>query len=292
MTHFLITLLLFSSLEVASKPLMGLIAPLELTFLRFLAGWITLVVMLIPRGEHRALLSLRLRDWGTLALLGVLNVAISMTLLQAAVMHTTAATAAAVFCSNPLFVYLISVASGDERANPRTLLGLAAGITGLLLVASSGGLRLDRGIAFALLASLSFAIYTIASRRALRRMSPLCLNAGSFAFGVVAIASVLLLTDRGLSVPSSLAGDPRALASLLYLGVGVSGVGYVTFMKAVERLSATRASLVFMLKPATATILAMLFLHETPGAMFYPGVALVLAGSLLITGRGTRRSTA
>jgi drug/metabolite transporter (DMT)-like permease len=291
-TYFLITLVLFSSLEVASKPLMDVVAPLELTFLRFLAGWLTLVVMLLPGRGRRELFSLTPRDWARLAFLGVLNVSVSMTLLQAAVMHTTAATAAAVFCSNPLFVYLISVAWGDERANPRAILGLAAGIGGLLLVTSSGGLRLDRGIVFALLSSLSFAIYTILSRHALRRMSPLCLNAGSFAFGIVAIGAFLLLTGRSISVPAGIAGDPGALASLLYLGVCVSGVGYVTFMKTVECLSATRASLVFMLKPATATILAMLFLRESPGALFYPGAALVLAGSVLITGSGMRRRTA
>ncbi len=291
MTYFLITLLLFSSLEVASKPLMDMITPLELTFLRFLAGWLTLVAMLLPGRAYRALFSLAPRDWGRLAFLGFLNVFVSMTLLQAAVRHTTAATAAAVFCSNPLFVYVFMITAGRERPQPRTILGFAAGIAGLLLVTSSGGLRFDRGIFFALLASLTFAIYIVTSRQVMRRMSPLCLNAGSFAFGVVACAVALLLTSRSICVPTKLLTDASALASLLYLGVGVSGIGYVAFMKTVEQLSALTASLVFLLKPAAATLLAMLLLHEHPAALFYPGIALVLAGSLLIAGGGARRRT-
>ncbi len=289
MAYFLVTLLLFSSLEVASKPLTGYIAAMQLTFFRFSLGFLAILAAMAARGKLPMLRDLRGRDWWRLAFLGILNICVSMTLLQKAVENAPASTAAAIFCSNPLFVYLFSLLAGDVKARGRTVTGLAAGIVGLFLVTSADGLVLSRGILYAILASATFGLYTFLAKRALKTVPSLCLNAVTFFFGSLGCAVVLLFTGVSLKVPPAVLSTLSSLAVFLFLGIGVSGVGYITYMATVERLGALTASLVFMIKPVVAALLAMAFLGERPGLAFYPGVVLVLAGSLLITGAASSR---
>lgn len=284
MVYFFTTLFLFGCLEVASKPLMGIIAPMELTYFRFVMGFLTIFTVMVVRGRLCDLRALKAREWWRLAFLGVLNVCVSMTLLQKAVANAPASTAAAIFCSNPLFVYLFSLLAGDEKPRVRTTIGLVLGIAGLFLVTSAGGLRLSKGILYALLASATFGFYTFLSKRSLRTVSPLCLNTVAFFFGSLGCAVLLLLTGGSLALPAAIRSHLSALWNFVFLGVGVSGIGYITYMETVERLSALTASLVFMIKPVVAALLAMLFLGERPGLSYYPGVLLVLAGSILISG--------
>lgn len=292
MVYFFVTLFLFSCLEVASKPLMGAISPMELTYFRFAVGFMTIFAVMVLRGRLCDLRALKAREWWRLAFLGILNICVSMTFLQKAVANAPASTAAAIFCSNPLFVYLFSLLAGDQRPRIRTAVAMAMGIAGLFLVTSAGGLSLSKGILYALLASTSFGLYTFLSKRSLKTVSPLCLNTVAFFFGSLACAAMLLVTGGSLTVPAAIRSHLPSLANFIFLGVGVSGIGYITYMETVERLGALTASLVFMIKPVVAAILAMLLLGERPSLPFYPGVVLVLAGSILLSGiteRGAAR---
>ncbi|MGB9614434.1 MAG: EamA family transporter, partial [Fervidobacterium sp.] len=70
------TLFAFSSIEVFSKPLMGLVDPFFMTAFRFLLGG--LILMLFVKED------IELRDFLPISLIGALNSIISMTSLQLA----------------------------------------------------------------------------------------------------------------------------------------------------------------------------------------------------------------
>lgn len=55
MFDFIVTLVFFASMEVVSKPLLGSIDPLTLTFWRFAAGGVVLFIFLIRRRGSQAL---------------------------------------------------------------------------------------------------------------------------------------------------------------------------------------------------------------------------------------------
>ncbi len=69
MPFFLLTLVLFSSMEAVSKPLMGIVDPFQLTFHRFLTGLFFLVFVLAMQRKIGDLFSLRRRDLAVLVLL-------------------------------------------------------------------------------------------------------------------------------------------------------------------------------------------------------------------------------
>lgn len=276
--NFIVTLLLFAAMEVVSKPLMGSIDPFVLTFWRFVCGITVLgIIMLIRRKKVK----LSPGKVSVLALMGILNTFMSMSFLQLAVKHTEASRAATIFCSNPVFVVIIAAILCWEKFTKRKGFGLVLGISGLVIVTGMHTMSLDTGTVYALLASIAFAVYILLGRKASLTIDPITVNVISFAFGLAALAVWLIAKD----VPMSPAPLRSELPSFLFLGIGVSGLGYVTFITAIRKLGAGKASTVFLLKPAVATVLAILFLHETVTVHFMIGLLLAGAGSYLVAGK-------
>ena len=284
MGYFLLTLLFFSSMEVVSKPLMGMADPFTLTLHRFFIGFLVLLsIKAAPSyGGIGSLLSVPFRRLLYLAFLGLLNTSFSMSCLQLAVLNGTASQTALIFCSNPLFVFLIGGALQRESRNLRRWAGILLGLVGIGIVLFSNGFSPKRGDLFALFAALSFALYILLSKRALKGSSPLEVNVVSFFFGLLGILLFLLFTGRSLLLPPDLFLKPKLLAAFLYLGIGVSGLAYLTFIKTLERFSALSSSVIFFLKPAFASLFAVVFLSERVGPIFAIGLFLLLWGSLLV----------
>ncbi len=284
MADFLVTLFFFASMEVVSKPLMAVVEPVTLTFWRFLAGAAVLAAILLRRRGPSTLRALSRRTLITLAVMGVVNITVAMTLLQTAVKLTSAGVAATVFCANPVLVFGISAAAGMERPVPRQVAGLLAGLAGLALVSGLHRLSVDRGTALAVVSAAAFAVFTVLGRKVSRSTDPFTVNAVSFTAGVAVLAPVMALTGVSFS-PAPLLAGPGPVISTLYLSVGVSGLAYLTFIRAVRRMGALAASMVFMLKPAVASLLAAGFLGERQPPAFWAGLVLTAAGSFLVMGR-------
>ncbi|MCK5786945.1 MAG: DMT family transporter [Candidatus Sabulitectum sp.] len=278
---FIITLFLFASMEVASKPMMGSIDPLVLTFWRFVCGIAILGVVMAARRKKVKLSPGKL---SVLALMGILNTFLSMSFLQLAVKNTEASRAAAIFCSNPVFVVLIAGFLRWEKFTKRKGIGLLLGVAGLVMVTGVYSLKVDTGTVYALLASITFALYVLLSRKASTGMDPVAVNVISFSFGIAALALWLVANGTPMS-PEPLKAE---LPSFLFMGIGISGLGYVTFINTVRKLGAGNASTIFLLKPAVTTVLAIMLLGETVTTNFVIGLVLAGVGSYLVAGEKSR----
>ncbi len=276
--NYVVTLLLFASMEVFSKPLMGTVDPMVLTFWRFACGLAVVGSFMAARRKplpgRRSLL--------ILAAMGILNTFLSMALLQLAVKHTQAARAAAVFCANPVLVVILARLLGWESLERRRIAGLFTGIAGLVLVTGAHRLTVDRGTVYALLAAVTFALYTVLGRKASLRTDPFTVNGVSFAFGLAGLAAWLLLRGVSLS-PAPLVPH---LPVFVYLGAGVSGLGYISYISTIRKVGAGNASTMFLMKPAVATVLAVILIDEVPTLHFAAGLLLTAAGSWLVTRKG------
>jgi drug/metabolite transporter (DMT)-like permease len=291
MLYFLVTLFIFSSMEVVSKPLMPFIDPFQLTFHRFLIGLLFLFGFLVARRRLHELTCITRRDIATLAFLGFLNTFFAMSMLQIAVKYSTAATAATLICSNPVFVYLFSLIAKNEEFSWRRTGGIAAGVGGIVLVMFDRGLSFDVGALYALIASASFALYTIVNKKVVHRIGSMPVNIVSFSFGLAVSAFFLLAMGIGLMPPADITGDPARLTAFIYLGVVVSGIGYITFVKTIRQLGPLAASVVFVVKPALATLLAVLLLGERLSPLFWPGLFLIItSGSLILKRAAVQKS--
>ena len=92
------------------------------------------------------------------------------------------------------------------------------------------------------------------------------------------------LTNAGLSVFASIpffqGWSLKVLPVALYVCIGVTGIGFTSYFKAMEYTSANTTSLVFFFKPILAPLMALAILGEEIFWNRWVGIAFILAGSL------------
>jgi drug/metabolite transporter (DMT)-like permease len=80
----------------------------------------------------------------------------------------------------------------------------------------------------------------------------------------------------------------RPLLALLALGVVCTALAFVLFFHLIAEVGPLRATVITYVNPAVAVTLGVVFLHESFKTSTALGFALILAGSILATGRAPR----
>lgn len=268
-----ITILIFSTLEVVSSSLKGLIHPTQLIFIRFLIGGLALLPWVIVKKEK-----ITIKDWMFFAGLGILNTVISMGSLQLAISMGKASTAAILISSNPIFVVMFSYLLLKEKITKNSIICMILGIIGITLIIYKGSSTGDTAMSLFLgiVASLTFALYSVLGKMKADNISSITMISLSAIIG--AICTIPLLLYMGLPIFHL---PKEAFFRILYLGLILSGFAYITFIEALKILSASKGSMVFFLKPAVATVLAVIFLGEKISARTILGMVFVAAGILI-----------
>lgn len=285
MHYFFLTLILFSTMEVVSKPLMGSIDPFLLTFYRFLMGSFVMFIFVLFRGRLGELRNIGIADLGKLVFMGFLNIFFSMSMLQLAIEAGNAGTAAVIFCSNPLFVLLILVFIGKERAGFKNFAPIILGITGTFFIMKDKAVSFNYGAIYAMLSAISFAIYSVIAKSSLKKISPTVANLVSFIAGIIFSAIYIWIRGIGFGLPDLFSEKTNLyynLFAFLYTGIALSGFGYILFFKTLKRFSAIASSYIFLLKPLIATVLSILFLSEPVGMNFWTGLLFIVFGISII----------
>lgn len=249
------TIIAFSTMEVVSAPMKGSANPLSITFLRFLMGGIFLLPLVLWKKEK-----VNPKDFIFLLMLGGLNGFLSMSCLQVSVFFGKASTTAMLISSNPIFVMIFSAFILKEKLTKKRLAAIGFGLIGLIFISSKYGTGGDSlaGVLFGLLAALTFGLYTVLSKKKSDSIGSLSMIAYSSLFSCLFYLPIFALQRiNPFIIPEG------SLPSLLYMGVVLSGLAYITYIEALKILGAGKGSVVFFLKPAIASVLAVVFLGET-----------------------------
>jgi drug/metabolite transporter (DMT)-like permease len=268
-----ITILIFSTLEVVTSTLKGIINPLQLTFIRFFIGGFILLPFVIRKKEK-----LNKNDLLFFLGLGALNIFISMGSLQLSIHMGKASTAAILISSNPIFVMFFSTLFLKEKVTFDKFTCIVLGTAGISLIIYKGNTGGDTvlSLTLALLASLTFGLYTVLGKLKSERLSTITMISISSILGSLLYIPVLLYFKLPLFyVPQA------SILKVAYLGMFLSGIAYITYMEALKILTASKGSMVFFLKPVLASILAIIFLGESLNAKTIFGMLLVLVGILI-----------
>ncbi|WP_416348964.1 EamA family transporter [Listeria seeligeri] len=168
---------------------------------------------------------------------------------------------------------------------------------GIVVIINPFKLSDPLGILLAILAAITFAIYSVISRYGTKKYhyDGILITCFSFIFGSLELLVLICLTHLPLISTKFIAmGLPAfanvpifsgitfsALPILLYLGIGVTGIGFSSYFLAMENVGVSLASLVFFIKPALAPILAWIILGESINLHTAIGIIIILIGSLL-----------
>jgi len=179
---------------------------------------------------------------------------------------TTAANAIFLQYAGVVWVLLLSPLVLREAMRSRDVIAITVALAGMaLFFVGKFEARGMAGNGMAILSSFFFAGLILALRREHGS------SRAAVAWGNVFIALALfpfVMGDLGLTMKSFLA--------LLFLGVFQIGLAYAAFVKGLQYVTATQASLTGMLEPVANPIWVLLFLHERPSVYAVAGAVIVL----------------
>lgn len=275
----LITIFLFSTLEVTGKLIGPDISPSAVTIYRFLIGGLFLLPFAIKRMQKRHL-TIGYKDLLKMSIPGVINVTISMLCLQYAIYYGKASVTAVLISSNPLFAAFFARIFLKQKLSLKKFIGMLIGLAGVVIIIGtddgSGGdvINGKLGVLFGIIATITFGLYTALAMKYVEHYGSTVLNTFAFLIGS-AILYIFTLLFNG-SVTFSLTKEN--LYFMGYLGVFVTGIAYLCYFQGLKELPASVGSMFFFLKPVIASILAFMIFKESLDTWQYIGFFIVLIG--------------
>jgi drug/metabolite transporter (DMT)-like permease len=221
------------------------------------------------------------RDFGALALLGVIGHCAYQYCFMGGLARTSVANSSLMLGATPVLVALISAALGLERIGHFHWIGAALSLIGIYLVVGQGFAFGSHGATGDLLmfaAVCCWAIYTIAARPLMRRHSPLAVTAFSMMLGTLLYVPLVSGSLRGVQWSSVSAATWLAL---FYSAVFSLCISYTIWYAGIRQLGSARTSVYANFVPIVAMLTAVVVLHEPIGARKIAGAAAVLGGVVL-----------
>lgn len=251
------------------------VSPLAVGAVRLAIGGSALMVIALLRRQ------LRTQNWPKWAAsAGICGVAAYQVCFFAGVARTGVAVGTVVAIgSAPIFAGLFGWFVLRERPGWRWLGATTLAISGCtVLVLAGGEIRLDAaGILLATGAGAAYAAYTIANKRLLGSQPPDAVAAVTF-FGAALLLSPLLLF-----VDIQWLAEPRGMLVALELGLLATTLAYVLYTRGLQTVPAATAVTLALMEPLTAATLGIVVLGERPSLPALLGMALILAGLLVLT---------
>lgn len=169
---------------------------------------------------------------------------------------------------------------GENSLTPRKLAALAVCVAGIWIIHGSAlriGSHAVLGIAALLAGSVLHGLSAVLVKRIDARVAPLASVAGTLLLASPAYALTWWWFDGAW--PALL--PARSVASIVYLGVFATTLGFSWYFYVLQHLSATRVAMISLLTPVLALATGFLLNHEPLTPRIVGGTALILAGMLL-----------
>lgn len=206
--------------------------------------------------------------------------------------YTSVAASTVLVNTNPIWVALISWLWFKQAPPPLTLAGIAIAFAGGIVVGIDGQNKAPAsnpalGNTLAGLGALAVSLYYLLGREAQRRGFSIGLYA-AVAYGIAAVTLLpwpLVLHTGYLSFP------PAFYFWVLLLALIPQLVGHTSFNWAVKWINPVLVTLVILLEPVGASLLAFLAFGETPGPRVLLGGLVLLAGVALAATGSSRANT-
>lgn len=268
---------LYGSAYVATAFALRSFTPLGVAAARGALGAILLgALLLLPAAARLRPASFGWPVLWRLAVLGILGGGLFIALMNVAVATAGATITAFVAGLYAVLAALLAVPLLGERPERMTLAAMGVALVGTGLLSDlRPSVELAGGMAIALLAAVSFALFLVLSRRWSVRYGLTGPSVGLAALALAGFASALLIPLLG---DAGWYGTlrPDAALAIAWLALGPGMLAAVLVVVGMRRLPARRASAFLLLNPPTAAIGSWLLLGERLTATQLVGGALVL----------------
>jgi drug/metabolite transporter (DMT)-like permease len=285
-----ITALCWAGNAIVGRLAAGHIPPVTLAFLRW---WLAFLIILPMAWKHLK------RDWtairaslGTMIVISLTGVSAFTSLQYWSLEHTTALNTLLLQSAGPLFVATWSLVLLGVRLTLAQAIGVLMSLTGVLVILLHGDLTaiakidFNKGDLIFTVALLIFGLYSVMSSRR-PRIHDLSFVAFTFGCGSAVLIPALVAELLWRPVMELNAAN---LLSVLYVAVFPSTIAYLCYNRGVHLIGANRAAPFFHVVPVFGSVMAIIFLGETPRVFHFIGFVLVLTGVFVASRKASARS--
>jgi len=268
------------------KLAVGELSPVFLVFGRCLAAALGLAVALPLAGIQWSALRSK---WKAGLVIAVFNAALPYSLIAFGEKSIDSSLAGILNGCAPLWTAVLAPLWAEaDGLRPRQIGGLALGFAGIVVLAHpTGGVFNSStvGILAVVVATLSYAFATHFSKRYFQASPPLVPAFLQCAFG-----ALILLPLAAFASPARMP-SLFTIGSVIWLGVGATGLAMVISFRLIKRVGANRTIVVTFLIPPFALAYGVVLLHEKVAVTTFAALVLILAGVFLNTASGRRLAT-
>tara|TARA_B110001454_G_scaffold16046_1_gene14421 strand:- start:69407 stop:70249 length:843 start_codon:yes stop_codon:yes gene_type:complete len=266
---------IFGKLFIKTGLDMGVVLSIRFLFASFLLG-LAFLVLKISKNINLFLVSKV--QFITCILLGVLGYAVFSSFYFISFKYLSVGISAMLLFTFPVFVFLGSVLFLKHPFEKRVGVSLLIALMGMfLLLRDEFEIKNALGVYAALGAAITYAAYVLLSDRFQKNIHPL-----TSSFYVMLSAGVSLALIHRPTLNDFVGVE----FSNFKLFLGLSIVGTIAplslFLAGLQRIPSTQASILVMIEPITATLLAFLFFSEVMSVSQLLGIFLVVFADILI----------
>ena len=240
-------------------------------------------ILMAWRALGRDLFRTTPRDLVLMSLLGVLLIVYQFLYLAAINRIGVSAATLISLCGAPVVVAVASAVFLGQKMTGRTIAALCGALLGTAMIVGwrTGGTGDTRdtviGVALSVCSAIGVATHFIFSGRIANRQHPWRPLAIGFTVGAIVFTPLAL--SRGISFELS----ASAWSWLIFLAIGPSAFAYAMLQRGLQNVSASDASIVTLLEPLTAAILATYLFGERLGLVGWFGAGLLLSSIALLS---------
>ena len=263
-----------SAVNACIRHIAGEMHPFEITFFRFLFGFLVLAPFFVRRGWA----PFRTRRLPLHCVRAAIH-ALSMILLVTGITLTPIAKVAALVFTSPLFITVMAVFALGEVLRARRISALLFGFAGTLVIVRPGIATLDLGALIILGASVSFAIIMILLKVLARTESPVTITAYT--------ALVSIVITGVVAIPVWQAPSPAHIGWLALAGL-CGSLNHLCQAQALKEADVTAVLPVSYTMLIFSAILGYAFFAEVPDVWTWVGGTMIFASALYIADRERR----
>lgn len=273
----LVTILIWGTTFVSTKLLLNTFTPVEILFIRFVIGYIALLLfypklLKIDNKQH---------EWLFMAA-GISGITLYYLLENMALTFTTASNVGIIITIAPFFTALLAswLLTSEKKPQLTFYIGFLIALCGVILIShhSSRILELNPvGDLLAVMAAIAWAIYAILTRKISQlNYHPIQATRHTFFYGLLFMLPILLL--MGIRFDTTDLITPVNRTNILFLGLGASALCFVTWNIAVKLLGAVKTSVYIYLAPLITVTTSVFILSEPLTPTLITGALLTLLG--------------
>ena len=257
----------------------SVINPYIFTFLKNVVVALFLCSIIFTAKNFSLLKSIKKKQWGWLALIGIIGGGIPFLLFFKGLSLTSAAGASFIHKTMFIWIFILAAIFLKEMIKKEYILAGALLLAGNFLLLKISSVTFDRGVLLVFLATIFWAAENVISKYILKDLSPRVVMWARMFFGSLVILFFLIFTGQAALIAQV---NLEQLSWSMITGIIL--LGYVaTWYTGLKYIKVSEAAVILMLGSPITTLLTAVFSNPV-SPKEYGGSALVILGVLIVVG--------